>query len=157
MKTIRLLLALAAVAFVATGCSKSSDHDKKSAGKHVHIAPHGGTLVEIGEHAYNLELLRDAASGKLTAWILDGHAENFVRIAAPAVEIVATVGGEPRRLSLTAIANSASGEKVGDTSQFETTADWLKTTATFDAVVPALSIKGAEFKAIAFNFPKGSD
>ena len=87
--SLRLLLALAGVAFLATACSKSDhaahDHDKKTAhSAHDHTAPHGGTLIEIGEHAYNLELVRDNTAGKLTAYVLDGHAEDFVRIAVPA-------------------------------------------------------------------------
>ena len=61
--SLRLLLALAGVAFLATACSKSDhaahDHDKKSAhSAHDHTAPHGGTLVEIGEHAYKYRQTR---------------------------------------------------------------------------------------------------
>lgn len=163
LRTVLATLLLGALA----ACSKHSEHkdysnvpgghDHAAHAKHVHTAPHGGTLVEIGEHAYNLELLRDAATGKLTAWVLDGHAENFVRLKAPSIEIVATVGGAKQTLTLTAVANPATNEKVGDTSQFEVTADWLKTTATFDAVIPAITIKETSFTAVAFNFPKGSD
>src|SRR6185503_1476227 len=94
-------------------------------------APHGGTLVELGEHAYSLELVRDPATGSLSIFILDAHAENFVRIKAATLELVATVGREQRVLSLRAVANSATGETVGDTSQFDGQADWLKTTPTF--------------------------
>ena len=55
--SLRLLLALAGVAFLATACSKSDhaahDHDKKSAhSAHVHVAPHGGNLVDIGDHVF---------------------------------------------------------------------------------------------------------
>ena len=38
---------------------------------------------------------RVPAAGKLTAYLLDGHAENFVRLKAPSIEIVATLPGEP--------------------------------------------------------------
>lgn len=162
---LRITLATLVICTVAA-CSKHSEHKDYSnvpgghshtPAKHAHAAPHGGTLVEIGEHAFNLELLRDAATGKLTAWVLDGHAENFVRLKAPSIEIIATVAGAKKTLNLAAVANPATNEKVGDTSQFEVTADWLKTTATFDAVIPAITIKETSFTAIAFNFPKGSD
>ncbi len=162
LRTTLATLLLGALA----ACSKHSEHKDYSnvpsghshaPAKHAHAAPHGGTLVEIGEHAFNLELLRDPATGKLTAWVLDGHAENFVRLKAPSIEIVATVAGAKKTLTLAAVANPATNEKVGDTSQFEVTADWLKTTATFDAVIPAITIKETSFTAIAFNFPKGSD
>lgn len=165
MTTLRAAFATLLLCTVAA-CSKHSEHKDYSnvpgghshaPAKHSHAAPHGGTLVEIGEHAYNVELLRDAATGKLTAWFLDGHAENFVRLKAPTIEIVATVAGAKQTLTLTAVANPATNEKVGDTSQFEVTADWLKTTATFDAVIPAVTIKDTPFTAIAFNFPKGGN
>jgi hypothetical protein len=150
MKTI-LLLVLAAAAFLATACSKSTDHEKKSSGRaHVHTAPHGGTLVEIGEHAYNLELLRDPATGKLTAWVLDGHAENFVRIAAPSIALIAMPGGQYTPLTLKAVANPSTGETVGDTSQFEIQADWLKTAGAFSGIF-TVEIKGTVFKEVAFS------
>src|SRR5690349_10658250 len=104
------------------GCSKHESHG--GGGGHVHRAPHGGTLVELGEHTYNLELVRDADAGKLTAYVLDGHAENFIRIPAASFELVAFAGGERKTLTLRAVANSATGETVGNTSQFEAQADW---------------------------------
>jgi hypothetical protein len=136
-------------------CAKKDAHDHTVSGTHVHTAPHGGTLIELGEHAFSLELVRDAAEGKLTAYVLDGHAENFVRIKGSSFDVIATVGGETRPLTLKAVANTATGETVGDTSQFETQADWLKTTETFDAVLPQLDIRGSAFTKIALNFPKG--
>ena len=88
-------------------CAKHDDHAHGEG--HVHKAPHGGTLLEVGEHAYNLELVRDTEAGKLTVYVLDGHAENFVRIAAPELQLTA-YSGERRTLPLKAIANSATGD-----------------------------------------------
>jgi hypothetical protein len=156
MKTVRRLLAVAAAAFLATGCSKSHDHalDKKSSGAaHVHVAPHGGTLVEIGDHAYNLELLRDKAAGKLTAWVLDGHAENFVRLKAASFQLIAMPGGKFTPLAMQAVANPATGETVGDTSQFEVQADWLKTAGAFSGIF-TLEIKGTKFEQVAYSLPE---
>jgi len=139
-------------------CTKKdphAGHDHSAHAKHAHAAPHGGTLVELGEHAFNLEFVRDAATGKLTAYLLDGHAESFVRISAPSFEITATVAGAKQTLTLVAVANAATGEKVGATSQFEATADWLKTTATFEGVITSLSIRDNAFKGVAFKFPQG--
>ena len=149
--TLSLFLVL--IASVVAGCSKSG-HNHAASGGHVHIAPHGGTLVEVGEHAYNLEFLRDPAAGKLTVWVLDGHAENFVRLAAPAIEFVAVTGGQRRPLSLKAVANPATGETVGNTSQFEATADWLKTAGEMPGTVEALEIKGTTFRNIAVYLKK---
>ncbi len=157
----RLALAAAVlVAFSARAKKESKDfsnvptghdHSAHSHDKHVHVAPHGGTLVEVGDHAYNVEFLRDAAAGKLTAWVLGGHAEDFVRIPAPSFEVVATVAGAKQTLLFKAVANPTTGETVGATSQFEASADWLKTTAAFDGVIPELTIKGTSFKNIVFS------
>ena len=128
-------------------CTKKdphAGHDHSAHAKHAHAAPHGGTLVELGEHAFNLEFVRDAATGKLTAYVLDSHAESFVRISAPSFEITATVAGAKQKLTLVAVANAATGEKIGATSQFEATADWLKTTAAFDGVEVNPDVKDAE-------------
>jgi hypothetical protein len=152
MKSTRLGLALAGIAFLATACSKSDHqvHEKKSAQtEHVHVAPHGGTLVEIGEHTYNVELLHDRAAGKFTAWVLDAHAENFVRLKAPELAFVAMPGGQFTPLKLGAVANPATGETVGNTSQFEVQADWLKTAGDFAGIF-TVEINGTVYKDVAY-------
>lgn len=153
MKSLRshpLPCLLAALLFAA-GCSKSPDSGKHAAhGAHVHVAPHGGTLVEIGDHAYNVELLRDPAAGKLTAWILDAHAENFVRLKAPELAFVAMPAGQFTPLKLRAVANPATGETVGNTSQFEVQADWLKTAGTFAGIF-TVEINGTVYKDVAYT------
>jgi hypothetical protein len=163
--TLRAPLAVLLLCSFA-GCSKHSEHkdySKAPGGEahaghnhshaHVHTAPHGGTLVELGNHAFNVELLRDPATGKLTAWILDAHAENFVRIASPAIEVVAMPGGKFTPLSLAAVANPATGETVGSTSQFEVQADWLKTSGPFSGIV-TVEIRGTKFEKVAFALSK---
>jgi hypothetical protein len=153
MRTPLALCLAALIAAMLSGCSKP-EPATASGGGHVHRAPHGGTLVEVGEHAYNLELVRDSAAGKLTAYVLDGHAENFIRISAPAIEIVAITGGQRRPLSLRAVANPATGETVGDTSQFDGEADWLKNTDEFPGTIPTLEIRGTRFENVAFYLKK---
>jgi type IV pilus biogenesis protein CpaD/CtpE len=149
-----LLPVLAVLLLALTGGCSKRDGASTSSGGHTHRAPHGGTLVEVGDHAYNIELVRDAAAGKLTAYVLDGHAENFIRINVPAIELVAITGGEKRPLTLRAVANSATGETVGDTSQFEAQADWLKDTAEFPGMIPALQIRGSTFQNVALYLRK---
>ena len=163
MITTLRTLAAATVICVLTACSKKSEHkdysnvptghDHSARASHAHTAPHGGTLVEIGEHAYNLELLRDATTGKLTAWVLDGHAENFVCIRTQTLELVAMPGGKFTPLTLQAVANPSTGETVGDTSQFEVQADWLKTTANFSGIF-TVEIKGTKFEKVEFHLGK---
>ncbi|MBM3856059.1 MAG: hypothetical protein FJ399_23365 [Verrucomicrobia bacterium] len=150
--TLRLFLACLALSYLP-GCGKSDHGHTAAGGGHAHTAPHGGVLVELGDHAANLEVLRNAATGKLTVWVLDGHAENFLRLKATSLALVATIGAEKRPLTLQAVANSATGETVGDTSQFETQADWLKGTAPIEFAVPALEIRGAKFAPTTFRLP----
>lgn len=98
--TLRATLATVLLCTLAA-CTKKdphAGHDHSAHAKHVHTAPHGGKLIELGEHAFNLEFVRDAATGKLTAYLLDGHAESFVRISAPSFEITATVAGAKKHL-----------------------------------------------------------
>lgn len=161
MKPI-LLLSLVTIV-LASGCRPKAPTlepraatTEKEPEKHAHTAPHGGTLVEIGEHTYNIEFVRDAAAGKLSAYILDGHAEHFVRIAPKSFDVIATLPGGDVTLTLHAQADSATGEKIGDTSLFVGQADWLKTTDKFDAAIARLNIRGTSVLNIAFNFPRGN-
>lgn len=148
----RLTLALLAL-FAFAACGKKDPHAGHNHGGHSHTAPHGGKLVELGDHAYNLELVRDSAAGKLTAYVLDGHAENFIRIEAPSIAVIATVGGQQQTLLLRAVANPATGETVGATSQLEAQADWLKGTAAIEGVIKTLPIRGTTFSDVKFKLP----
>ncbi len=150
------LFSLALLVLIApAGCKRVGNAgDSPGSGGHVHTAPHGGTLVEVGNHAYNLELVRDGVAGRLTVYVLDGHAENFVRIAAPSIVLVAFVGGERRPLSLKAVANPATGETIGNTAQFEAEAAWLKSTAEFPGQIESLAIGGTTFQGIALYLRK---
>lgn len=120
--------------------------------KHQHEAPHGGTLVELGEHFANLELVLDAVSGKLTAYVLDGHADQAIRLEQR--EIVLKL--KDSTLSLQAVGSPLTGERPGDTSQFEGQSDSLKGQKEFDAKVVRIVVKGQDFQDVSFNFPKGN-
>ena len=119
-------------------------------GGHAHKPLMGGELVEVGEHQFNLELKFDAARGVLQAWVLDAHAENFVRVAMPAFE-VREAGAAGRTIVLQAVANEITGEKPGDTSSFEGAAPWLGGIKHFDGVVKAITVRGVEFRDIDFH------
>ncbi|MBA3849509.1 MAG: hypothetical protein C0502_05865 [Opitutus sp.] len=147
--TKRLLALFAAMAFILSAAAKDTHH--------AHTAPHGGTLVEVGEHQFALEFVRDAAAGTLTLYVLDGHAESFVRLSARTIEAVLEVKGRAEKLTLAAVANELSGETVGDTSQFAAQADWLRREGEFKGRIAALEIRGQTFKDIAFGFPTNED
>ena len=150
MKTPTFLSALALLA-LAAGCGRQeTGHDHAARAGHAHTAPHGGTLVEVGAHAFNLEFVRDP-SGKLSAYVLDGHAENFVRLKAPSFDLVLTAP-EARTVTFRAVANPATGETIGDTSQFDA-ADAPKAGTPLQGKVPSLEIRGATFRDLAVRLP----
>ncbi|HXQ80758.1 MAG TPA: hypothetical protein VN775_05575 [Opitutaceae bacterium] len=154
----RLALALALPVACVTGCSRApSSASTGQPHKHEHHPPHGGTPVVLGDEAYHVELVLDASTGTLQAFVLDGELENFIRSPVPSIEIVADVGGAPRTLVLAAVPNPATGETVGDTSLFQAQAEWLKTTRGFDAVLKSITVRGTTFAGVKFNFPKGND
>ena len=131
---------------------------------HEHHAPHKGTLIEFGEEFAHLELVIDQATGKVSAYVLDGEAEKAVRIVQEEIElkIVAahTAGAGPLTdfsVILKAQASVLSGEKVGDTSEFAGQNDMLKNLPIFDGAVAKITVKGKTFESVKFNFPKGNE
>lgn len=134
-------------------------------GHHEHIAPHGGTLVVFGEEFAHLELVLGSQEGILTGYVLDGEAENAVRIGQGEIELEIGIdnsaGGKNKKadfpLKLKAVSNVLTGETEGDTSEFAGQSDKLKGATNFDGVITAITIKGREFKSIAFSFPEGNE
>jgi hypothetical protein len=128
----------------------------KKEGGHEHTAPHGGTLVVFGEEFAHLELVLDKATGKLTAYSLDGEAEKGVEMSQSEIEVKIN---KPSAFTvkLAPVESTLSGSKKGAATQFEGTAEQLKNLNDFDAALTSVTIKGKEFKNVAFNFPKGNE
>lgn len=124
--------------------------------KHEHKAPHDGTLIVFGNESAHLELVLDEATGKITGYILDGEAEKAVQIVQEEIEIEVE---KPKKFSvkLTAVENALTGEKKGATSEFSGQSDELKGLKNFDGTIKSIKIKGKEFLAEKFNFPKGNE
>jgi len=147
-----LLLSL----LILAGCSRQ-EPAASSRGGHAHHAPHGGMLIELGEHRFNLELKFDELRGVLQAWVLDGHAENFVRTDLAGLVVEARIGETAQTLQLAAVGNSMSGETVGDTSQFEAPAEWFRSAKAFDGRIIEITIRGVRFTNITFSFSHHDD
>ena len=126
------------------GCGRTPAGAELATGIHKNVPPHGGTPVALGDD-YCLEIVREPGTGVLSAYVLDDEMEEFIRIAAPSLAIVARVQGEDRPLVLAAVANTATGETVGATSLFQVQADWLKAAGEFDATLQAVSVRGTAF------------
>ena len=147
-----------AVALSGCGDGGSAHKPVAEAGhKHEHVPPHGGTAVELGREEFHVEFVADVVAGRLTAYVMDGELEQFIRIPATAFQVAAKVNGAEQTLMFNPVTNMATGEKPGDTSQFAATAEWLKTTTTFDATLKELTVRTKTFRDVVFNFPKGNE
>lgn len=125
---------------------------------HEHHPPHKGVLIVLGDEFAHLELAFDNTTGTLTAYSLDGEAENAIALAQKEIVLEITpAGGTPSDLSLKAVENPLTGETVGNTSEFSGQAISLKGAAEFFGVIESITTKGQEFKNISFNFPEGND
>jgi len=161
--SIRLLSLFAYLCFVS--CGHDHDHDYHEHGEHngdhdehVHTAPHGGTLVELGEHGsgHNLEVLLDA-NGTIEIYILDGHAANFVRVKQEEIELQVTVeGNETMRIALKAVEDPTTDETVGDTSLFRAKME-RKSVKSFEGVLQILNVKGVKYENVPFRYPKSNE
>lgn len=127
---------------------------------HEHKPPHHGTLVCLGDEFAHLELVLEPASGRLTAYALDGEAERPVRLKARSLAISIIPrrpAGQPFTLTLRAVADPLSGETVGDTSEFHVSASRLQGLLEFDGQLVDLRIRGRRFHAVSFNYPRGNE
>jgi len=144
-----------AAALILSACD--SKQEEKKSGKHEHRAPHGGTLVCLGGEFAHLELVLDAASGQLTGYVLDGEAEKSVRLEQKEFSLSVKRNTGDVSVVLQAVGSPLTGEKPGDTSQFEGQADALRGLEEFDASVVKITVRGREFSSVPFNFPKGNE
>ena len=156
MRTSTLLTLALLLNLLVFGCGGDSNKSG-SVGEHVHVAPHGGQLVEVGEHGsgYNLELVLHP-DGFLQIYVLDAHAENFVRISTPSIEI--ELSGEDnasRTLLCEPVADPATGETVGNTSLFTST-ERITDLLPLQGVIPQFQLMEFVYENIAFEFSGNS-
>lgn len=118
-------------------------------GSHKDQPPHGGTVIDLGQDLYHLEMLRDPDAGTLTVWVLDGEMDEFIRISQSSLPL--EWNGHPAVLH--AVASSATGETVGDTSEFQLQADWVKRTPAFHGRIGPITVRGTPFAPVTFAFP----
>ncbi|MHC4922919.1 MAG: hypothetical protein ACYTG4_02425 [Planctomycetota bacterium] len=151
------LLAVALVSVLLLyGCDardRSVEPAVKDDAPHAHSAPHGGVLIEVGDHAANVELLLDAKAGTLTLWALGGHAESAVRLADKSIPVEVGIGESEMALRLAPVENALSGEKIGDTSEFSVTHEKLKGLKSVRVVIPRIVVRGAEGIVLTADVP----
>jgi hypothetical protein len=163
MMPSRWLFPVLLAGLLLNGACRRDDHPDTSAATHVasshhheHIAPHGGAVVVLGDEVFHLELVHDPAVGRLTGYVLDGHMENFIRLPAPGIETSIAFGETNRTLVLTPIAQAATGETIGNTSQFAGEADWLKGATELNGIISSIEVRGQTFNNVAFRIMAGT-
>jgi hypothetical protein len=142
------LAAWSTVACLAVLCACGTDAPTPAGGGHAHAAPNGGRLIELGDHFANLELLYDPSTGEARVHVLDAHAENYTRIAAPELSLE-RAGHLP--VTLRARATELSGERVGDCSRFEGVLE--DRPAQWKARLAVIEVRGARFEQVELGYP----
>ena len=157
MKTTQVIAPLLSLALSLFLSSCGDEHHHHGEGHH-HDAPHGGALIELGEHGtgFNLEMVHDSESGDLGIHVYDGHVSNPERIKQESIGLTVKVNGKEQAVSLAAVANPAFDESVGDTSFFQAEAA-LPGTLVFEGSVKSVAIKGRFFENIAFSYPSDDE
>lgn len=160
--TLLTRLLMTAAAILSTGCdpadsARSGAHDHHGHGSHHHEPPHGGTAVVLGEESHHLELLLAPGSSTLSLYVLDGHMEEFVRIAAPSVTLEIQTPATSQTVELHAVPNRVTGETIGSTSMFASTNELWATVQRFQGKIPGIEIQGARYTNVTFAFPEGNE
>jgi hypothetical protein len=145
---------LALVLVLILGCD-SREPEKKPLAAHAHAAPHGGTLVDLG--GAHIELVVERETGKVTGYVLDDEAEKSVRVEQKVIRMVATTKSQTIVVDLEAVGNPLTGEKPGDTSQFEGRSTPLQSLPDFECRLQEFTVKGKLFSSAPFPFPRGNE
>ena len=137
-----------------------NDSQKASAIKaegHHHEAPHGGILIELGDHFGLMEVLHDPIKGSVNAWFLDGCADNYVRLVKQKIKLVihgrflkkSVSGTIPFELSPKA--NPLTGENKYSTSQYQLVHEQLKDVPRLKGMILNVTYKGHDFTNLTFD------
>jgi hypothetical protein len=157
MKIVKLAGAML-LSWGLAGCGEHRhDHPHGNGHGHHHEAPHGGTLVVLGDEEFHLEFLHDQERGAMQAFILDGHAHQFIRLPIPSFRVLARFADREEILSFNAVAQVETGETIGNTAMFQAEADWLKDHREFNAVLEQITIRGRDYSQVHFPFPEGNE
>mgnify|MGYP000624864153 FL=1 len=150
MKVITYLFLTLSLLFFFS-CGEEQQEQIHSA--HNHPAPHGGQLVELGEHGsgFNLELVLHE-QGFLQIYVLDAHVQNFVRISANSIDIEITdQNGTARIITCEPIEDPITGETVGNTSLFTST-ERINEILPLQGVINKIDIMEFPYENVEINF-----
>ena len=123
---VKLATLLAMIFLCVIGCGKKESHhphadhsQTHTAHSHHHEPPHGGTVIRLGDELFHMEWVKDTEAEIMRCYIMDGHLEQFIRIAQESFEVlIKPTNGQEVSWTFQAVENRAIGEKVGNTSEF---------------------------------------
>jgi hypothetical protein len=139
-----------------SGCRAGTAAERQEGNQsaaHEHSAPHGGLLVELGEEFAHVELVLNRREGALTAYVLDGEAEQPIRLSQLTIDVILDVPIPGSALTFGPVASVLTGEGAGDTSQFVIRHDALRISAPISGRLKALTVRGREFRDVPFTIP----
>jgi hypothetical protein len=103
---------------------------------HEHAAPHGGHLIELGDHQYTAEVVSEKDPRRLVIYVLDAHAE--APVAVPLKEVTFTVEGGA---GIVLAAVPQEGDAEGSASQFVAEGDAIAAIGDLEELHGALQIE----------------
>ena len=125
---------------------------------HHHEAPHGGSVIRLGDELFHLEWVKDTEAGLMRCYVMDGHLERFIRIAQESIEVLVDQhDGAPITWIFKAVENRATGEQIGDSSEFQAPLSVLPNQNTFAGTIREVHIQSNRFEDISFRFPEGNE
>jgi hypothetical protein len=160
------------------------DHDHDHDHGHHHHAekgPHDGALVAIGHDDAHLEIVLDAETGKLTAYVLDGEAAKPIAIKQKTLQLAITLepghdakghdahekDGDDKKedqkkdevpeTALTLTLAAVSPDADGKASEFSGQSDELKGAKEFEAALTAITVGDEQFQGVNFKYPEGNE
>lgn len=155
-------LTLATLALAACGGGESSTADgtqatgKMPAAPAAIIAPHGGTLVEVGNRVAQVEFVLDSTRGTLTAYVLDGTARTPLRLTQGRLDLTMfdLVEGNPEVFTVLAgKANPKTEETFDNTSVFIGFVPQLAGRTAFRAKLQRIEVAGQVFTDVPVSYP----
>ena len=150
MKAIQYLFLIPSIFFFF---SCGEEQHQVGHGAHIHAAPHGGQLVELGVHGagFNLELVLHE-QGFLQIYVFDAHVQNFVRISANSIDIEVTEqNGTTKIITCEPIADPITGETVGNTALFTST-ERIDKLLPLTGVINRIDVMNSPYENVEINF-----
>ena len=129
-------------------CGGNAPESEEAEHAFAHAPIYGGQLIEIGEHFAQVELVHEPGTGKLSAYIWDGHVEHARPVAMESIRI--TIGAYV--MKLLPVSNPLTGDEPGRSSQFEGQSERLRDVERFEGVLGRMRFGEAQFEETEFHY-----